>query len=119
MAADAATPPDVDGAPDAAIRVDAVSKRYRRVAAGHKLRTLKSALLDGSLTRGLAPEEAITALDDVSFDVPRGQAVGLIGSNGSGKSTLLKIVAGILRPSQGAITVHGRTAALIELGAGF
>ena len=104
---------------DVAIRVDGVTKLFRRVAAGHKLRTLKSALIERSLTAGLTPEESIAALKDVSFEVRRGESVGLLGANGSGKSTLLKMVAGILRPTRGVVEVHGRTAALIELGAGF
>lgn len=104
---------------DVAIRVAGVTKLYRRIAAGHKLRTLKSALIERSLTAGLRPEESIAALRDVSFEVRRGEAVGLLGANGSGKSTLLKMVAGILRPTRGSVEVHGRTAALIELGAGF
>ena len=103
----------------AAIRVDAVSKLYRRSAPGKHLRTLKSALVDRSLTRGLTAEESIAALTQVSFEVPKGQAFGLIGGNGSGKSTLLKIVAGILKPTEGQVTVDGRVSALIELGAGF
>src|SRR5205823_1079534 len=86
---------------------------------GFQLRTLKSALLEGSLVRGLSPAEAIVALRDVSFTVQKGEAFGFIGSNGSGKSTLLKLVAGILRPDQGTVAVDGRVAALIELGAGF
>jgi ABC-type polysaccharide/polyol phosphate transport system ATPase subunit len=86
---------------------------------GFRLRTLKSALLEGSLVGGLRPEEAIVALDGVSFHVEKGEAFGLIGSNGSGKSTLLKLVAGILRPDAGTVSVEGRVAALIELGAGF
>lgn len=103
----------------AVIRAQEVSKRYRRMAPGYHLRTLKSALIDGSLTAGLKEDETIAALSDVSFEVEPGEAFGVIGSNGSGKSTLLKIVAGIARPTSGQVTVDGRVAALIELGAGF
>ena len=102
-----------------AIRVRELHKLYRRSSSGRHLRTLKSALLERSLVQGIRPEDAITALDSISFDVEAGEAVGLIGSNGSGKSTLLKMVAGILKPTSGQIDVEGRVAALIELGAGF
>ncbi len=102
-----------------AVRVEGLSKLYRRTTAGHQLRTLKSALIERSLVQGLRPEESVQALTDVSFAVAKGEAVGLIGSNGSGKSTLLKTVAGILKPTHGTIDVDGRVAALIELGAGF
>lgn len=60
-----------------------------------------------------------TALDEVSFEIADGQSVGIVGKNGSGKSTLLKLITGILTPSSGHISVHGRIAALLELGAGF
>ena len=105
--------------PATAIRAVGLSKLYRRMAPGFRLRTLKSALLEGSLTAGLAPTEAIAALGGLDFEVARGEAFGVIGSNGSGKSTLLKLVAGMLRPTSGRVEVEGRVAALIELGAGF
>jgi ABC-type polysaccharide/polyol phosphate transport system ATPase subunit len=96
-----------------------VAKLYRRFQHRHQFRTLKSALLTGSLLSDLTPDEIFPALDGVSFSVPRGATFGVIGENGSGKSTLLKLVAGITRPTRGSLTVDGRVSALIELGAGF
>ena len=63
--------------------------------------------------------EAFWALQDVSFSIQRGDALGLIGLNGSGKSTMLKIIAGVLKPTKGSVAVYGDVAPLIELGAGF
>ena len=69
-----------------------------------------------SARRGAA---AFWALQHVSLDVPRGASVGVIGRNGAGKSTLLKLLAGITAPTRGRIVIHGRVAALIEVGSGF
>ncbi len=105
--------------PPEALRIEGLSKLYRRTLPGDRLRTLKSALVGRSLASGLTPEESIAALEEVNFSVHQGEAFGVIGGNGSGKSTLLKLVAGMLKPTTGRITVAGRVAALIELGAGF
>ncbi len=96
-----------------------VTKLYRRYAHRNQFRTLKSALLTGSVLSDLRADETFTALEGVSFEVPRGSTFGVIGENGSGKSTLLKLVAGITKPTRGTLAVDGRVSALIELGAGF
>jgi ABC-type polysaccharide/polyol phosphate transport system ATPase subunit len=102
-----------------AIEVTHVSKIYRRYSRRRQFATLKSALLSRSLIRDLQPDETFAALDDVSFTLPKGRTLGVIGRNGSGKSTMLKLVAGITKPTTGTVQVNGRISALIELGAGF
>ncbi len=102
-----------------AIELTNVTKVYRKYARRKQFATLKSALLSGSLTQDLRPEETFPALQGVSFSVPAGRTYGVIGRNGSGKSTALKLVAGITKPTTGTVKVAGRISALIELGAGF
>jgi len=96
-----------------AIRVENVSKRYRLYS--ERRTSLKERLVSMS---GSSYED-FWALQDVNFDVERGQTFGVIGHNGSGKSTLLRLMAGVHRPTSGSVTARGRVGALLELGAGF
>jgi ABC-2 type transport system ATP-binding protein/lipopolysaccharide transport system ATP-binding protein len=102
-----------------AIEVERVSRIYQKYSARHRFQTFKSALVKGDLFRSLRPDELVTALEDVTLRVEKGQTYGVIGENGSGKSTLLKLVAGIAKPTVGRIRTEGKVSALIELGAGF
>jgi lipopolysaccharide transport system ATP-binding protein len=104
---------------ESAVRLSGVTKLYRRYGRKRTVGTLKSAFLSRAGLRALAPDEVVPALVNVSFEVPAGEMVGIIGPNGSGKSTILKLLAGIIRPTSGAVQVRGRLAALLELGAGF
>jgi ABC-type polysaccharide/polyol phosphate transport system ATPase subunit len=98
------------------IEVENLTKVFHIV---HRESSVKSAMLKQLLRRIRPPRDDFVALRDISFTVPRGQTVGLIGRNGSGKSTLLTLMARIYRPSAGRITVRGRVASLLALGAGF
>jgi ABC-type polysaccharide/polyol phosphate transport system ATPase subunit len=102
-----------------AIQVSDLTKVYQRYSHRRQFRTLKSALLGGSLLADLRPDERFLALENVTFNVREGSTFAVIGRNGSGKSTLLKVIAGISKPTSGAVKVNGRISALIELGAGF
>jgi len=98
---------------DIAVEVDSVSKRYRIYH--EKVPSLKQTIL----TLRRTTFEEFSALNDISFSVKHGETCGIIGPNGSGKSTLLKLMAGIIRPTSGRITINGPLSALLELGAGF
>lgn len=63
--------------------------------------------------------EDFTALEHVSFEVKKGETLGLIGRNGAGKSTMLKVISGILKPTEGSVTTHGNVVPMLELGSGF
>jgi ABC-type polysaccharide/polyol phosphate transport system ATPase subunit len=106
---------------DAVIRVAGVSKRYHPLAGQRTLReyagTWAARLLGRDASAG--SENVLWALREVSFEVQRGEALGLIGPNGAGKTTVLKLVSRVTRPTEGKLSTHGRLSSLIELGAGF
>ncbi len=116
---------------EVAIHVELLSKRYRIGASRNGSRTLREQIVDsfaapvrrlGSVLRGnstFVGEESIWALKDISFDVKKGEVVGIIGRNGSGKSTLLKMLSRITEPTLGYAEIHGRVASLLEVGTGF
>lgn len=98
---------------DFAIQVNHVTKTYK-LYENNKRRIIES------LFPTVKPQfKKFNALNDISFNIKKGEIVGIIGKNGSGKSTLLKIITGVLNPSSGSISVNGRISALLELGAGF
>lgn len=99
--------------PDIAISVKNLTKTYRHF--GHPGDRIKQFFNLGFKQY----HREFTALKDVSFEIKRGETVGIIGRNGSGKSTLLQLICGILKPTSGSVEVNGRISALLELGAGF
>ena len=97
---------------DYAIRVENISKVY-------KLYSRNIDRLKDSLNLGKGKYKEHYALNNLSFDIKKGECVGIIGTNGAGKSTILKIITGVLSPTQGKVEIDGRISALLELGAGF
>ena len=95
------------------VEVEHVTKTFRR---HHERATSLKQFITGGRRRDF---DDFVALDDVSFNVRRGEVFGVIGHNGSGKSTMLKCMASIIRPTRGTVRVHDRMSALLELGAGF
>lgn len=107
---------------DTAIRVDGASKKYCRTINHTMLYggiDLTSSFLGLNQRSEKLRNGEFWAVDDISFELRRGECLGLIGQNGSGKSTLLKMLNGIFMPDRGKIEISGRVGALIEVGAGF
>jgi lipopolysaccharide transport system ATP-binding protein len=110
------------------IRVENISKQYKIGAAKYRHDTLRDQITyglrtlfsrDGHRSSVSGLKDTIWALKDVSFEVKQGEIVGIIGRNGAGKSTLLKIFSRITEPTTGFVEMHGRVAALLEVGTGF
>jgi homopolymeric O-antigen transport system ATP-binding protein len=115
---------------DIAIRVEQLSKQYEIGVAKARHDTLRDTLVDygGRLVKWWRPQDMqsqngdpshIWALKEVSFEVERGQVIGIIGGNGAGKSTLLKILSRIAEPTSGRAEIRGRVGSLLEVGTGF
>lgn len=113
---------------DVAIRVEGLGKSYRLVksaGSGARYRTVRDEVMQlpsrlmGALGGKGRSEEEFWALRDVSFEVKRGEVLGVIGRNGAGKSTLLKILSRIVDPTAGAVDIYGRVGSLLEVGTGF
>ncbi|WP_127541205.1 ABC transporter ATP-binding protein [Paenibacillus illinoisensis] len=98
-----------------AIRVDNVSMKYRLLSG--KMNSLKEFFIH-SLHKKIKYDE-FSALENISFEVNKGEVFGILGLNGAGKSTLLKIIAGILKPTSGTVERNGYVVPLLELGGGF
>jgi len=113
---------------DVALRVRGLGKRYEIGARPYRYGTLRERIA-ASVARPwrrlvgrepvAGPATSIWALEDVSFDVRRGEVLGIIGGNGAGKSTLLKILSRITEPTAGDAAIFGRVGSLLEVGTGF
>jgi lipopolysaccharide transport system ATP-binding protein len=116
---------------DIAIRVENLSKQYRIGGPQARYKTIRESLTEtaqapfrrlSSVVRGQSSavtNETLWALKDVSFEVQRGEVVGIIGRNGAGKTTLLKVLSRITEPTEGQAEIHGRVGSLLEVGTGF
>lgn len=116
---------------DIAIRVEDLGKRYRIGTAPERYKTLRDTIVAGvtapikrlrsgaSANNAASASSLIWALRDISFEVPKGKVLGIVGRNGAGKSTLLKILSRVTEPTEGSAEIHGRVGSLLEVGTGF
>jgi lipopolysaccharide transport system ATP-binding protein len=107
---------------DVLIRVDSVSKKFcrrLRKSLWYGIQDMAAEVFGGSRDHDELRSDEFWAVKDVSFELRRGECLGLIGHNGAGKTTLLKMLNGLIKPDHGSITMRGRVGALIALGAGF
>ncbi len=116
---------------DLALRVDHLSKSYKLRHRQQRYRTIRDSIMESLASpfrskpkphlvdQNPKGHKQFLALDDISFEVPRGEAVGVMGHNGAGKSTLLKILSRITEPSSGSASLFGRVGSLLEVGTGF
>ena len=105
-----------------AVSFEHVSKKFRRGELHDSLRDLVPALTRRLLRRATGTQlrrQEFWALDDVTFEVRRGEAFGIVGHNGAGKSTMLKLLCGIMKPTLGTLRIAGHVSGLLEIGAGF
>ena len=106
---------------DVLVKVEGLSKKFckdLKTSLWYGVKDLASSIT-GNHKEGVLRDKEFWALKDISFELRRGECLGLIGHNGTGKSTLLKILNGLINPDEGSVTMRGRVGALIELGAGF
>lgn len=101
---------------EVAINVDHVSMEFD--LAKEKVDNIKEYVIK-KIKREIKPKTKFRALDDVTFKINKGERLGVVGFNGAGKSTLLKILSGVMKPTKGTVSVDGKVAPLLELGAGF
>ncbi|WP_312447102.1 ABC transporter ATP-binding protein [Lacrimispora sp.] len=97
------------------INVEHVTMKFKMT--NDKIISLKETVV--ALLSGKLQYEKFTVLEDISFEVKKGEVVGIIGKNGAGKSTLLKIISGVLKPTKGKVSVNGNIVPMLELGSGF
>ena len=112
------TPTEAELDRDMAIRVKDVRVDYRTIV-NPRANTLRHAITNIGRKSNDRRVRYIHAVRDVSFEVPHGQVLGIIGANGAGKSTMMRAMAGILPPSEGEVVVNGRISVLLALGVGF